>query len=92
MRKYITFLILFILIICCNNTILATDNSQYIVSNQIGVDESGQEKIIYGFNLENNKISINNALNGEYFKENLEIKIYDIAGNEVVDKNIGLGR
>lgn len=91
MKKYITLLFTLIFVICFNIITYAADYNTNIISNKLGVDDSNEEKMIYGFNLENNKITIKNILDGKYFEEDLEIKIFDIDGNEVTDSNKGLG-
>lgn len=91
MKKYITLLLAFILIICCNMVAFAAENNTYIASSKLGTYKHNEEKIIYGFNLENNKIIINDVLNGEYFTENVKIKVFNISGNEISDTRKGLG-
>lgn len=91
MKKQITFFIIIMFLICFNTIVFAVEGNQYIQSTKIRVDNYNNEKIIYGFNLQNNQISIKNVQEERYFKDNIEIKAYDINGNEILDINKGMG-
>ena len=91
MKKKIGILLIFILFISCTTSVFATGNNQYVASTKIRVNDYNEQKVIFGFDLNNNEISINNLREGKYFTDDVEIKVYDINENEIQNTAKGMG-